>query len=81
LDVYGNLAFSLKLAKRNKAEIDQWIKRVAEMLKIDQLLQRRVGQLSGGQPRPARPPHCTSSPPRPATGSTTRRRADRAALE
>lgn len=49
MDVYGNLAFSLKLAKRSKSEIDTRIKRVAEMLEIGELLQRRVGQLSGGQ--------------------------------
>lgn len=49
MDVYGNLAFSLKLARRAKAEIDQRIRRVAEMLEIGELLHRRVGQLSGGQ--------------------------------
>jgi len=49
MDVYGNLAFSLKLAKRPKAEIDQRIRSVAEMLEIGELLKRRVGQLSGGQ--------------------------------
>jgi multiple sugar transport system ATP-binding protein len=49
MDVYGNLAFSLKLAKRSKAEIDQRVKRVADVLEIGELLQRRVGQLSGGQ--------------------------------
>jgi ABC-type sugar transport system ATPase subunit len=49
MDVYGNLAFSLKLAKRPKAEIDKRIREVAEMLEIGELLKRRVGQLSGGQ--------------------------------
>lgn len=49
MDVYGNLAFSLKLAKRSKKEIDDRVKRVAESLEIGELLQRRVGQLSGGQ--------------------------------
>jgi ABC-type sugar transport system ATPase subunit len=49
MDVYGNLAFSLKLAKRPKAEIDRRIREVAEMLEIGELLKRRVGQLSGGQ--------------------------------
>jgi multiple sugar transport system ATP-binding protein len=49
MDVYGNLAFSLKLAKRSKSEIDQRVKRVAEVLEIGELLQRRIGQLSGGQ--------------------------------
>ena len=49
MDVYGNLAFSLKLAKRSRADIDQRVRRVAELLEIGALLQRRVGQLSGGQ--------------------------------
>jgi ABC-type sugar transport system ATPase subunit len=49
MDVYGNLAFSLKLAKRSKQEIDERVKRVAESLEIGELLHRRVGQLSGGQ--------------------------------
>jgi ABC-type sugar transport system ATPase subunit len=49
MDVYGNLAFSLKLAKRPKAEIDKRIRDVSEMLEIGELLKRRVGQLSGGQ--------------------------------
>src|SRR3954447_9865908 len=49
MDVYGNLAFSMKLARRPKKEIDQRIKDVAEMLEIGELLKRRVGQLSGGQ--------------------------------
>jgi multiple sugar transport system ATP-binding protein len=49
MDVYGNLAFSLKLAKHPKSEIDARVKRVAEMLEIGELLKRRVGQLSGGQ--------------------------------
>jgi ABC-type sugar transport system ATPase subunit len=49
MDVYGNLAFSLKLAKRSKSEIDERVRRVAQVLEIDALLQRRVGQLSGGQ--------------------------------
>lgn len=49
MDVFGNLAFSLKLAKRSKQEIEQRVKRVAESLEIGELLQRRVGQLSGGQ--------------------------------
>jgi multiple sugar transport system ATP-binding protein len=49
MDVYGNLAFSMKLAHRPKQEINQRIKQVAEMLEIGELLKRRVGQLSGGQ--------------------------------
>ncbi|CAN5388064.1 ABC transporter ATP-binding protein [soil metagenome] len=49
MDVFGNLAFSLKLAKKSKSEIEERVKRVAESLEIGELLQRRVGQLSGGQ--------------------------------
>jgi ABC-type sugar transport system ATPase subunit len=49
MDVYGNLAFSLKLAKRPKDEIDRRVKYVAEVLEIGDFLKRRVSQLSGGQ--------------------------------
>jgi ABC-type sugar transport system ATPase subunit len=48
-NVFGNLAFSLQLAKVPRAQIDERVRRVAAMLEIDGLLDRRVGQLSGGQ--------------------------------
>jgi ABC-type sugar transport system ATPase subunit len=48
-NVYGNLAFSLQLAKVPREEIERRVRAVAEMLEIGGLLERRVGQLSGGQ--------------------------------
>ncbi|MBI3943058.1 MAG: ABC transporter ATP-binding protein [Chloroflexi bacterium] len=49
MNVYENMAFSLKLRKVSKTEIDQRVRRVAKTLEIDQLLERRISQLSGGQ--------------------------------
>jgi ABC-type sugar transport system ATPase subunit len=49
MNVYGNMAFSLKLSRRPRAEIDRRVRRVAQALEIDHLLDRRVAQLSGGQ--------------------------------
>ena len=49
MNVYGNMAFSLKLAKRPKDEVDTRVRRVAQALEIDHLLERRISQLSGGQ--------------------------------
>ncbi len=49
MNVYGNMAFALKLLKRPKAEIDARVRRVAKALELDALLERRISQLSGGQ--------------------------------
>jgi multiple sugar transport system ATP-binding protein len=53
LSVAGNLAFPLRAPIRRRlyreAEIEDRVKRIATLLKIDQLLHRRVNQLSGGQ--------------------------------
>jgi len=49
MDVFTNMAFGLKLRKFPKDEIDQRVKRAAEMLGITQLLDRKPKQLSGGQ--------------------------------
>ncbi|MFN8511370.1 MAG: ABC transporter ATP-binding protein [Thermomicrobiales bacterium] len=49
MNVYGNIAFALKLAKRPKNEVDSRVRRVASALEIDHLLDRRISQLSGGQ--------------------------------
>ncbi len=48
-NVFGNLAFSLQLAKVPRVEIDRRVREVADLLEIGALLDRRVGQLSGGQ--------------------------------
>jgi multiple sugar transport system ATP-binding protein len=53
LSVAGNLAFPLRAPIRRRQyredEIGDRVKRIATLLKIDQLLHRRVDQLSGGQ--------------------------------
>ena len=47
--IYENLAFPLKLRKLSKAEIDQRVNRIAQLLELQEQLPRRPGQLSGGQ--------------------------------
>ncbi len=49
MSVYDNMAFSLRLSKMPRAEIDERVHEAARMLGIDELLDRRPGQLSGGQ--------------------------------
>ncbi|MBC8277288.1 MAG: sn-glycerol-3-phosphate ABC transporter ATP-binding protein UgpC [FCB group bacterium] len=49
LSVFENLAFSLKLRKDSKGEIDRKTQRAAEILDIGHLLKRRPKELSGGQ--------------------------------
>ncbi|MBI3018277.1 MAG: ATP-binding cassette domain-containing protein [Deltaproteobacteria bacterium] len=48
-NVYDNLAFSLRLRKVSKSEIDQRVKTIARMLEIEPLLYRKPKELSGGQ--------------------------------
>jgi len=49
MKVFDNIAFPLKLKKVPKEEMRKRVKRVAEMLKIEDLLDRYPRQLSGGQ--------------------------------
>ena len=49
MSVYDNMAFSLKLRKLPKDEIDQKVKDAARTLEIDELLDRKPKALSGGQ--------------------------------
>ncbi|MFM2641859.1 sn-glycerol-3-phosphate ABC transporter ATP-binding protein UgpC [Vibrio chagasii] len=49
MTVRGNIAFGLKIRKMPQGEIDAEVNRVAEMLQIEQLLDRKPSQLSGGQ--------------------------------
>ncbi len=49
MSVRGNLSFGLKNAKVPKAEIAKRVERVAEILQIEPLLDRKPGALSGGQ--------------------------------
>ena len=49
MTVYENMAFSLKLKKMPKAEIDKKVREAAEILDITQYLSRKPKALSGGQ--------------------------------
>jgi len=49
MTVYGNIAFGLKIRKMPQEEINTEVQRVAKMLQIDHLLDRKPSQLSGGQ--------------------------------
>jgi multiple sugar transport system ATP-binding protein len=49
MSVYDNMAFGLKMRKFARDEIDKRVRRSAEILGIQQLLERRPRQLSGGQ--------------------------------
>lgn len=49
LNVYGNLAFGLKMQKRSKEEIDRKVKEIGNALELNTLLDRKPGELSGGQ--------------------------------
>ena len=49
MSVYDNMAFGLKLRKTPKADIQRRVENAAEILGIQQLLDRKPRQLSGGQ--------------------------------
>ncbi|MEF1290914.1 ABC transporter ATP-binding protein [Vibrio sp. M260118] len=49
MTVRGNIEFGLKIRKMPKEDIDAEVERVAAMLQIDHLLDRKPSQLSGGQ--------------------------------
>ena len=49
LSVYDNIAFSLKLKKMQKAEIDRRVQDAARVLGLEQYLDRKPRALSGGQ--------------------------------
>jgi multiple sugar transport system ATP-binding protein len=49
MTVYENMAFGLKLAKYDKAEIEERVARAAKILQIEHLLQRKPKEMSGGQ--------------------------------
>lgn len=49
MTVYGNIAYSLKIRKVPKKEINQKVRQVAKILEIDSLLDRKPVALSGGQ--------------------------------
>ena len=49
LSVYDNIAFPLKAVKVEKSEIDDRVKKVAEILQITDVLNRKPSVLSGGE--------------------------------
>lgn len=49
MTVYQNMAFGLKIKKVPKKEIDQRVRKAAEVLEITELLDRRPSAMSGGQ--------------------------------
>jgi multiple sugar transport system ATP-binding protein len=49
LDVYDNIAFSLKLRGVAKSEIEQKVQHAARLLGLDEFLKRKPRALSGGQ--------------------------------
>ncbi|MFN2587853.1 MAG: ABC transporter ATP-binding protein [Actinomycetota bacterium] len=49
MTVYDNMAFGLKLARLDKAEIDRRVKQAARILGLEEFLPRKPRALSGGQ--------------------------------
>jgi multiple sugar transport system ATP-binding protein len=49
MTVFENMAFGLEILKLSRREIDERVRRAAEMLQIDELLDRKPRELSGGQ--------------------------------
>jgi multiple sugar transport system ATP-binding protein len=49
MSVYQNLAFALETARLPRKQIEERVKRAAEILRIEPLLKRKPRQLSGGQ--------------------------------
>lgn len=49
MTVYENMAFSLKVARLPREAIDRRVRRAADILRLNDYLDRRTSQLSGGQ--------------------------------
>lgn len=49
MNVFANVAYPLKIAKRSKAEIEERVRTVLEMVELGDLSERMPHQLSGGQ--------------------------------
>ncbi|SKA12846.1 ABC transporter ATP-binding protein [Consotaella salsifontis] len=49
MTVFENIAFPLRVAKLAKGEVDQRVRRAAELLKLSDRLEYKPGELSGGQ--------------------------------
>src|SRR3546814_13991445 len=52
MTVYDNMAYGLKIAGKPRSEIDRRVGEAAQILELQDLLQRRPRQLSGGQRQP-----------------------------
>src|SRR3954454_18940722 len=64
LNVYDNIAFGLEAHKLPKSEVDERVRRVADMLGLSRLLERRPRRLPGGHPRRGALGRPTGRPPR-----------------
>jgi ABC-type sugar transport system ATPase subunit len=49
MTVFGNISYPLRIQKVNKTEIKERVQKVADMMGIGHLLDRKIAQLSGGQ--------------------------------
>lgn len=49
MNVYGNIAFNLRLAKLSKDEVHERVMEAVRILRLEELLDRSPAQLSGGQ--------------------------------
>jgi multiple sugar transport system ATP-binding protein len=49
MDVYKNLSFALRMRRTSRAEIQERVKRAADLLGLSELLHRKPAELSGGQ--------------------------------
>jgi multiple sugar transport system ATP-binding protein len=49
MTLFENMAFSIRMAKRPKAEIETKVREAAQILGLENLLDRKPGALSGGQ--------------------------------
>jgi multiple sugar transport system ATP-binding protein len=49
MTVADNIAYGLRIRRMDKAEIDRRVRKVADVLELGNLLDRRPKQLSGGQ--------------------------------
>lgn len=49
LDVYGNVAFALKMRRFNPQEIPDRVDRILEIVRLPEMRRRKIHELSGGQ--------------------------------
>jgi len=49
MTVFGNISYPLRIKKVSKSEIKERVQKVADMMAIGHLLDRKIAQLSGGQ--------------------------------